>query len=211
MRSTALLYPALIAASFVLSACERAAIDSSQSLVGADRIPSSGELSRETIEVNRGFGESSNGLLVYELTPDNRLTVSVENTTNNENAVRIATKDVFKIPGVTAERARRALWRLRPEKTNGLAEEARPLGCTRQFDHDWGALAVIFVAPDPHAEFKNKLRVFVLPDPESCGTKAATEARMIVRNVIAAFPPSRVAKEFDRQTDGAWALTTSAP
>jgi hypothetical protein len=57
-------------------------------------------------------------------------------------------------------------------------------------------LAVIFVAQGGGAVIDDdRIGVFELPDPHSCSTPQAAEARRLMRQVMESFPPSEVATE----------------
>src|SRR5688572_1392835 len=69
----------VLVAAPLLASCDRPAIEPSQSLVGAEQLPSSGQLSRESIYISRGhgdWGQRDPGRLAYELLPDGRLEIT---------------------------------------------------------------------------------------------------------------------------------------
>jgi hypothetical protein len=187
----ALLFSALLCAS-----CDRSAISPSQSLVGAKSLPSASELSKEAIEINKGFGDISLGFLSYELKPDNSLTVTL--TARNREV--IVGKDEFHLSANIAADARRMLWQVRPEKLEGIDWETRPIACHRQYDHDFGELAVVFRSDEPKAgSSHSRIGVFVLPGLDSCRSLAAMQARKLLERVIQSFPPSKLPSEFERR------------
>jgi len=185
----------LVAASLLCVSCQPAGIESSTSLVGADRLPSRGALSREIIQINRGYGSVSEGFLSYELRPDGTLIV----THTDRARGKVRGEDRFRLSAEIASQARSLLWRLRPAKLEGLdAHEARPSGCERRGPHDFGELAVIFIDEGRRAGIEDdRLGTFELPSPDSCGSPQAREATALVRNVLESFPPSKVAAEFE--------------
>lgn len=192
----AICFATAIAASLLCVACQPQGAESTN-LVGADRLPPSAALSRETIQINRGYGPVGTGFLSYELHPDDSLTV----THSDKRRDKVLGKESFRLASGNADAARRRLLRLRPAKLEGLdAHEARPSGCERQGPHDFGELAVIFVSEDggPGVE-DDRIGVFELPDPQSCSTPQAREARQLVRQVMDLFPPSKVAAGFESQ------------
>ena len=132
----------MVVTSLLCVSCQRGAIERSESLVGADDLPISSVLSQEIIQLNRGFGAYSSGnFLSYELRPDNSLTVT--HTFRPKDEVRGV--ETFRLPAITAEHARRMLWRVRPAKLAGVESETRPMGCQQQGPHDLGELAVVFI------------------------------------------------------------------
>jgi hypothetical protein len=202
MRMAAACPPLLIAAS-LLASCERSAIDPSQSLVGANKLPSAKVLSREIIYISRGFGDwgrSHPGRLSYELRPDDTLTITL--TQQDWKTIKdvVQGKETFHLPPRVAARARRDLWRLRPEPFRGIEWDTKPVGCRSDSLHDFPEVAVGFIAEGPKPGIEDdRVGVFALPYRSSCNTKQAVEARQIVREVIQSFPQSKVAAEFDRR------------
>lgn len=186
----------LVAASLLCASCQPPGAEGSRSLVGADRLPSSSALSREIVQINRGYGDNSEGFLSYELRPDDTLTV---NHTDRARGI-VRGGDKFRLAAEIAGNARRQLWRLRPATLEDLnAQEARPLGCERRGPHDFGELALIFIDEGraPGIE-DDRLGTFELPRPDSCNTEQAREARQLIRQVMESFPPSKVAAGFER-------------
>jgi hypothetical protein len=182
----------------LLASCDRAAIDPSQSLVGAKELPTSHELSREIIEINRGFGGDGFGshLLSYELRPNNDLAVThYERSIEKGEIVRGS--ETFHLSGDIAGRTRRILWRMRPTTLEGVEFETRPTGCERQWDHDFGEFAVVFIKEGEKPGVRDdRVGVFVIPEPESCDNQAAKLSRALVPQIIDRFPKSKVADSF---------------
>lgn len=181
----------LVGGSLIVGSCEGKGVES---LVGSDRLPSSSALSREIIQINRGYGDVSEGFLSYELRPDDALTVT--HTDRRQN--RVSGEETFRLPSDIADRTRTMLWRLRPATLDGVdSHETRPVGCERRGPHDFGELAVVFVREDgPPGVDGDQIGTFELPRPDSCNTKHATEARQLVHQVLQAWPQSRVARAF---------------
>lgn len=181
------------------ASCDQSAIDPSHSLVGAKSLPPARELSRETIEINRGFGQISPGFLSYQLLPDDRLLVTITDRMYPDEDVVLG-EDTFQLTSEVAAEARRMLWRLRPEKLEGLEWETRPISCYPRSCHDFGDLAVAFIAEGPKPGVDDdRVGVFILPGPESCRSPAAIKARMVIEQVMQLFPPSKVPAEFERR------------
>ncbi len=184
---------AAIAALLVLIGCERAAIRSSESLVGAEQLPSITELRRETIHIVRHSGDEGldSHLLIYELRPDDALTVShvVRPVRPGDVDEFNRGEERFQISAATADRLRHMLWRVRPERLEGLEYVAIPSGCQYHL-HDWGEVNVAFIGPD------EEVGAFMLPDHRNCDTPAAVEARSMIQAVFQALPQSSVANAF---------------
>lgn len=185
---------ATIAASLLSASCQPPAVEPSQSLVGADSLPSADALSREIIQINRGYGQVGGGFLSYELRTDDTLTVTHTDRRRGE----VLGEETFRLASSLAGDSRRLLWRLRPAKLEGVdAHEVRPSGCERRGPHDFGELAVIFIDEGREAGVKDdRLGTFELPRRDSCSTPQAREARQLVRQVLDSFPPSTVAAGF---------------
>jgi hypothetical protein len=192
--------PRLIAtvAMLLTSACGRPVLNSSESLVGAQELPSVDDLSREIIQINSGFGDGSMGFLSYELRPDGTLAVTYE----ARHRDKVVGSETFRLAPEVAMRARRMLWRLRPTSLEGQGltrDEIRPVGCQRQGPHDFGEYAVVFIDEGEKREIEDdRLGAFELPTPESCNTPTASEARQVVGRVLQSFPYSRVAAAFPK-------------
>lgn len=178
------------------SACSEPAVDPSESLVGARELPSSRGLSREIVQLNRGYGQISEGFLSYELKPDDSVTVTHEDREER----KVIGSETFRLEPNAAAQARRTLWRLRPARLEGQGMtrgEVRPEGCERQGPHDFGMIAVVFIdeGRGPSIE-DDRLGAFELPDADSCSSPAAVEARSLIAQLFRLLPPSRVAAAF---------------
>ena len=163
----------LVSASLVSVSCDRSAIDPSQSLVGAKSLPSESELSRETIQINRGYGNITITFLSYELLPDDTLKI----TLSARDRKTVIGEDVFRLSPAVADKARRLLWRVRPQELKriddgGLDWETRPLSCFRRGPHDFGDLTIVFIAqgPEPGVDDEGWAS-------SNCRFQAAAEAR----------------------------------
>jgi hypothetical protein len=188
----------IAAASLFCVSCDDSAIDPSRSLVRAQHLPPAELLSRETIEINRGFGDISPGFLSYQLLPDDRLVVTLTDRNYPEDVV--IGKETFQLTSEIAAEARRMLWRVRPEKLEGVEWETRPVSCYPQSCHDFGELAVAFIAEGSKPGIDDdRIGIFVLPGPDSCRSPAAIKARRLIQRVMHRFPRSKVAAEFERR------------
>lgn len=186
----------LVAAALLCASCRDAGVEGSPSLVGAERLPPASVLSRELIQINRGYGAVGEKFLSYELRPDDSLTV----TLTDRRRDRVLGEQSFRLASDAAGRVRRLLSQVRPARLQGLdAHEARPVGCERRGPHDFGELAIVFVdtGSGPGIE-DDRIGIFELPDPRTCSTAQAVEARALVRQVLAAIPSSSVAADFER-------------
>ena len=191
-----------MAAALPAAACEQPATHTSQSLVGAKSLPPETELSRETIEINSGYGDISVGFLSYQLRANNTLVVTLTDRRYPEPD-RVLVKDTFELPAHVATEVRQMLWRVRPEKLVPLADlnsEARPVGCSRRGPHDFGELAVVFMAEGPKPGVDDdRLGDFELPRPKSCDTPEAVAARKLMQQVLDKFPHSKAPAELRRR------------
>jgi hypothetical protein len=192
---------AIICALLICTGCDRPAIDTSESLVTTKPLPPAKTLAREIIQINRGFGEISPGFLSYELRPEDRLIVTLTLREGRlDRPDKVAVEERFRLQPDVAAEARRRLWRLRPSEFGGVEQDQRPLGCERRGPHDFGEHAVAFIAEGPEEGVDDdRLGVFEMPSPASCSTAQASEARSLLRKVLASFPPSKAAAEFERR------------
>lgn len=202
MRLAVLRALLLTAAPFCAS-CDDSAIDPSRSLVGAKSLPPATELSRETIQINRGYGDISIAFLSYELLPDDSLVVTL--TDRNLQKDVVLGKDTFRLTSEVAAEARRMLWHLRPEELQrfdegGFESETRPIGCYRRGPHDFGELAVVFTAEGPETGVEDdRLGIVELPRPDSCRSPAAIKARRLIQRLMHLFPRSKLPAQFERR------------
>lgn len=184
------------AASLLCASCQRSAIEPSQSLVGAKRLPSAQVLSRETILINRGFGTLTPGHLTYELRPDDALAV----TFYAKDWATVLASELFHLPSRNAAEARQKLWRLRPATLRGIEWEKAPAECPPPPTDTFPETTVAFIAegPKPGVE-DDHIGLTGLPNPSICNTRGAAEARALVGDVLRSLPTSKVAIDFDRR------------
>src|SRR4051794_38895721 len=109
-------WPPLLIAALLLASCEQSAIDPSQSVVGAKKLPSAKVLSREIIYITRGYGTYGPGNLSFEFRPDDELTVTLSHVDRNTFKEVIDSKETLHLSSTAAADTRRALWRVRPGK-----------------------------------------------------------------------------------------------
>ena len=178
----------LIPMGISLVGCSDQPVKQADRLVDGIALPSEKMLSRETIEINRGFGGDGFGehFLSYELAPDNSLAVTHTFRPNEQ----VVGREVFFLDHEVAMKARKLLWRLRPDDLQGVDTYVRPSGCVQRWVHDTPEIAVGFAAS------REMVGVFDLPRPASCETAAAKTARQMLSGVLASFPRSKVAEEF---------------
>jgi hypothetical protein len=200
MRIAAARY-SLLVASLSVASCDRPAIDPSQSLVGAKQLPSVQTLSREIIYLSRGYSWSGQGHLSYELRPDDTLTITYEHT-DRHTLKKTARRETFHLSSNesnVALEARRVLWRLRPEKLEGIETIVRPSNCPQPPTDTFPEVAVGFIAEGPDPGVKDdRLGIVDVPGKLTCSSREATIARAVTRQVLASFPSSKVAAEFDQ-------------
>lgn len=170
------------------AACGPPAMPASDRLVAGSLPLSQAELVRETIEINRGYGNAGFGEHFLSFTLSSNDVLTVTHTFRPDN--RVVGKEVFTLRSRVAAKVREQLWRIRPAKLEGYDAEVRPLGCKRSIDHDFGDIAVVFY-PD-----EETFGIFTLPYPDSCDNAAARKARATVEEVLAMFPTSKVAESF---------------
>jgi hypothetical protein len=177
------------------SSCDGGGGERFESLVGAEKLPPAKVLSRELIQINRGVGEGSIGLLVYELRPDGTLEVSRLDASRE----KVLGSETFRLSPEVANSARKKLLRVRPTKLEGVEWETLPTGCKRQHCHDWGELAVAFIDQgDRPGVADAKVWMFTLPHAESCNNSQARKARHLISQIMKSLPDSKVAADFDR-------------
>lgn len=188
----------LLFTSALCTACNDAAIGRSESLVGANDLPTVKTLSRETLYISRGGGAYGGDALTYEWRPDDLLTVT---HTFSDNSARqtIKGRETFRVVPETATKVRKLLWRVRPAKLEGVEQDQRPIGCKRQGPHDFGEVTVGFVSEGNKPGIEDdQVGIFSLPDPQSCDAPLAAKAREVVWDALRLLPKSRVAAGFDR-------------
>jgi len=197
-----LVHQLCVVAILLTTGCDRSAIDPSQSLVGAEQLPSARVLSREIIQINRGFGSTATGLLTYELQPDDTLTVTLTHRDRDSSKEVTDGRETFHRSSNIASQARYALWRLRPETLQGLEWVTRPADCPPPPTDTFPESAVAFIAEGPEPGVKDDhIAVVDVPYLSSCKTRQSVEAHNVVQRVLQSFPSSRVAAEYDQRRD----------
>jgi hypothetical protein len=187
--------PALLLIALILAACQVEQADAPESLVDASNLPAPEALEQETIMIVRGPAvDAPRGqVLRRELRPDDTLLVTLV-TFGDGAEEKVVAEDRFRLSVGIADRARQALWRMRPAELQGAEWLVRPSGCEPQSNHDHGEAQVAFIKPD------DTVGVFALPSPNSCSTRQAEEARGLFRQVLASFPYSKAAAAFSQQS-----------
>lgn len=184
----------------LLVGCDKPAIDSSQSLVGAKKLPSAKILSREVIQINRGFGALTSDWLSYELQPDNTLTITLTHRERVTPKDIIQGKETFELSPSAASQVRNDLWRLRSATLQGADWAVRPADCPEPPTDAFPEVAVAFIAEGPKPGIEDDLvGVSDIPTQDTCNTKQGNEARRLLEKVLRSFPASKVAAEFDRR------------
>ena len=188
-----------IATVLLVSACDKPAIDASQSLVRAKQLPAARTLSQEVIQINRGFGSPTASLLSYELRPDNNLTITLTHRDDDTFKEMTDGKETFALSSNVASQARRDLWRLRPATLQGIETLVRPADCPPPPTDTFPVAAVAFIAegPKPGVE-DDHLGVVDVPTQETCDTQQGREARDLIEKILRSFPQSKIASEFGR-------------
>ena len=189
-----------VATALLVSACDKPAIDPSESLVDAKELPTARVLSREVIQINQGFGSLNSTLLSYELRPDNTLTITLTHRDYDTQKEVTDGKETFDISSNVASEARRDLWRLRPATLQGIESVLRPRDCPPPPTDTFPMAAIAFIAegPKPGVE-DDRLGVVDVPAQYTCHTRQGREARELIEKVLRSFPQSKVAVEFARR------------
>ena len=188
----------LLSVLLLCTSCNDAAIEPSQSLVGATVLPSAKALSQETLYISRGGGPYGGDALTYEWRADGPLTIT--HTFSDSSARQtIKGRETFHVAREAAATARQLLWRVRPENLEGVEQDQRPIGCERRGPHDFGEVVVAFIneGSKPGTE-DDKVGIFELPTAESCNTPAAAKAREVVWRALRLLPKSKVAAAFEQ-------------
>jgi hypothetical protein len=192
-------FSVLVTVSLLCVSCERAAIEPSQSLVGATKLPSANALSRETLYIVRDGDTWPLERLSYEWRPDDSLTVTHSVLDRKAPRPVVKGEEILRLSPEVAAQARRLLWRVRPANLEGVEWLTRPTGCVQRGPHDFGDITVGFIAegPKPGVE-DDRVGIFDLPYPESFYNRQAVEARKVVHGALQLFPPSKVAAGFEQ-------------
>ena len=191
----------LLTASLLCASCNDAAINPSQSLVGANELPSATALARETLYISRGGGADGGDILSYEWRPDNSLLVRHTFSDGRGTGEVVRGQETLHVSPEVAAQARQLLWRVRPAELEGVEQDARPTGCERRGPHDFGEVTVGFVNEgDASGIEADQVGIFELPTADSCNTPASVQARAVVRRALQLLPKSKVAAAFERST-----------
>jgi hypothetical protein len=184
---------------FCSAACSDMVIEPSQSPVGAKKLPSANALLQETLYIARWRSMDGGDSLTYEMLPSDMLTITHKFSDYKSAKVVVKGRETFRVPPKDAARIRKLLWRLRPEKLEGIDQQQRPVGCTRLDVHDWGEAGITFAANSNAAGGKHKaIGNFILPTVGSCNTSAAVKARQVMSLAFSLLPASNVASSFER-------------
>lgn len=194
--------PPLLTVSLLCVSCSNAAIDPSQSLVGAKELPSATALARETLFITRGGHDWGGDSLSYELRPDDSLIITHSYLDDGMPKAAVKGKEAIRISHAVATQVRKLMWRVRPSTLEGQGldkDEVRPIGCERRGPHDFAEVGVAFIdEADPGTTKDDRVGVFELPRLDSCSSAASNQAREIVGHALRALPPSKVAAGFER-------------
>ena len=191
----------MLTVSVLCASCNDAAIEPSQSLVGATKLPSATALARETVYISRGGSAYGGDTLSYEWRPDNSLLVKHTYSDGRGTGEVVRGQETLHVSPEGAAHARQLLSRVRPSELEGVEQDARPMGCKRRGPHDFGEVTIGFVNEgDASGIEDDQVGIFNLPTAESCSTQTAVEARAVVRGALRLLPKSKVAAAFDRST-----------
>lgn len=186
--------PAISALLFFCIACDRPAIPASESLVGARQLPSASELSKETIRFFYGEDQSLSRQLAYDLTPDGHWDLVIYDIKGGRELIRKS----FRLEADRVRSIRKKLWRLRPEKLDGLANLHDPSDCPPPPTDTAPEISVGFIDKGPKPDISDdRIGVFTLPHKEICDTPRSTTARQIVDDVVSSLPGANLRAKFD--------------
>lgn len=187
----------LLAPLLLCISCQRSAIDPSQSLVGARKLPPADVLSREFIEMDRMFGDPG-PRLILQLSADDSLTVTLTDWDRKQLKQFIVGKQLLRLSRDTAGTARRLLWRVRPENLAGMASSTQPIGCSPPPPDETPDYTVGFIADGLKSRVEDE-HVGIFDVFPSCKAKNANLARVVLRRVLALLPQSPLGPEYDRR------------
>lgn len=193
-------HPALLASAILCGSCGDQGSRQTVSLVGAAKLPSAEVLSRETLYITRGFSGGGGDRLAYEIRPTDLIIITHTYFEPRTLKDDILAKDAFRLRPEVAARFRQLMWRVRPERLGRVLDiEVRPLGCKRRGPHNFGEVGIAFIDEDDAVAAKDlPAALFELPWPDSCQTRAAKEARKLVREALRLLPSSRAVESFER-------------
>jgi hypothetical protein len=188
MRSSA-----IAVASLLLGSCNGPAIEPSQSLVTDKALPPASELRREIIGFYYDRDRSLTRQLSYELKPNDVWSVVIVDTRTYAEINR----SNFQLPKGKANQARSALWRLRPEKLDGVQWPHMPADCPPQptDTHDDVAVGFTREGPKPGVE-DDQVGVFTLPNIAYCKTPKSLTARELIANLMRQMPGHELREEY---------------
>jgi hypothetical protein len=169
----------------LMGGCEQSEVKAPESLVGAKHLPSSSELSRETIQINRWGGLRRDHLLLYELRPDNSLIVT--HFLQEPGGDRVLAQEAFTLAPDAAGLVRSTLSRVHPETLRGIEYVGYPAGCQPPIDSG-DEVAIAFIGE------RKKIGIFELP--YACKDGNAASARSLIAAMMKALPTSKVASVF---------------
>lgn len=169
------------------SGCQQSAVKAPESLVGAKSLPTSSELVRETIQINRWGGPRLDHFLSYELRPDNSLTVT--HSLRLPGGEKTLGKEAFHLAPDLANQLRTSLWRIRPQTLRGVEYDTLPTGCHVIMDAVPEA-AVAFI------DVKERIGISSIPPEADCQTEQARQARLLLSQALKSLPASKVATDF---------------
>ena len=176
------------------AACDRPAIDPSQSLVGAKNLPPARLLKREKIALYYHYDRPLKHQLSFELSPDNSWAAVVTEVGSNYREV---SRQTFSLSADRADEIRRKLWRLRPDKLRGIEYETQPADCPPPPTDTSVDLAIGFIkeGTKPGVE-DDQIGVFTLPDVRTCNSPKSVAAHKVVDDVINELPFNHLRSKF---------------
>ena len=184
----------IIILSFLCASCNRPAIGPGDSLVGAKSLPPTSELRKETIGFYYGLDQSLTRQLSYELTPNGHWDIVISD--RNRDGHELSRQSIPLEPA-RIESFRRQLWRLRPEKLDGIQWTHQPSDCPKPTIHTIEEISVAFVEKGPKPGVSNdKLGVFGLLHSEVCNSPNNVEARRIINEIVSSLPVANLRAQF---------------
>lgn len=184
---------AIAVASLLLSTCNGPAIEPSQSLVTAKALPPASELRQEIISFHYGRDRSLKRQLSYELKPDDSWSVVIFGAATDTEISR----RTFRLPRSKANLARSALWRLRPEKLDGVEWQHMPADCPPQPTDTHDDVAIAFVREGTKAGVEDdQVGVFSLPNLAYCKTVKSRAARQLIASLMRHMPAQELREQY---------------
>jgi hypothetical protein len=180
--------------SLLCASCDSPAIGPHDSLVGAKSLPPTSELRKETIGFYYGQDQSLTRQLSYELTPEGHWDIVISDRKDNG---RELSRKSFPLEAGRADSFRRKLWRLRPEKLDGVQWTHRPSDCPKPPTDTIEEISVAFIQEGPKPGVSDdKLGVFGLPHSHICNTPKSVLARRIIDEVVSSLPGANFRAQF---------------